>query len=45
MLPSSFYYAANNDKYKLTLKGNGELDIYCAAPYIWSSNTANSNAS
>lgn len=35
---------SDNGKYKLTLKGNGELDIYCAAQYIWSSNTANSNA-
>ena len=33
-----------NSRYKLTLKENGELGIYCAAQYIWLSNTANSNA-
>ena len=35
---------SDNSRYKLKLKENGELDIYCAAQDIWSSNTANSNA-
>ena len=35
---------SDHGNYKLTLKGNGELDIFSAAQYISSSNTANSNA-
>ena len=45
ILESNGTLLSDKGKYKHTLKGNGELDIYCAAQYIWSSNTANSNAS
>lgn len=35
---------SENGKYRLTLQNNGNLYVSCAAQYIWSSNTANSNA-
>ena len=35
---------SENGKYRLTLQNNGNLYVSCAAQYISSSNTANSNA-
>ena len=44
ILESNGTLTSDNSRYKLKLKENGELDIYCASQYIWSSNTAGSNA-
>ena len=35
---------SGNSRYKPTLNVNGELDILCKTQQIWSTNTANSNA-
>ena len=35
---------SGNGQYRLTLHSNGNLYVSCGAQYIWSSNTANSNA-
>ena len=44
ILESNSSILSRNGRYKLTLNVNGELDIHCATQKIWSSNTANSNA-
>ena len=44
ILESNGTLTSGNGRYKLTFRDNGELDVYCAAQYIWSSNTANSSA-
>ena len=37
--------SSENGRYLLMLHNKGELDVYCLTQKIWSSNTANSNAS
>ena len=44
ILESNSSILSRNGRYKFTLNVNGELDIQCATQKIWSSNTANSNA-
>ena len=43
-LESNGTLKSDNGRYKLKFRDNGELDVCCAAQYIWSSNTANSSA-